>query len=230
MPDSTHPVGAEREESLGGIGCARKRKEDIRFIQGKGNYVDDIKLKGMVHGDFVRSPYAHARIKGSTRPPPWRSRRAGGPDRRRPEAAQPALDADPGRRHPAVLADEKVHFQNQEVAFVIGETATSSPTRSSWSRSSTRSCRPLVDPRKAMDDDAPILREDVKDKTEVRPRRPRHHNHIFTWEVGDKDATEAAFDRPRSRSSEEITYQRVHPVPAGDLRVASPRWTRSRAS
>ena len=53
----------EREKTLGGIGSARKRKEDVRFIQGKGNFIDDIKLPGQVFGDFVRSPYAHARVK-----------------------------------------------------------------------------------------------------------------------------------------------------------------------
>ena len=45
------------------MGCKRKRVEDVRFTQGKGNYVDDLKLPGMLHGDFVRSPYAHARVK-----------------------------------------------------------------------------------------------------------------------------------------------------------------------
>ena len=63
MPDTPIPSAAEREESLGGVGCARKRKEDVRFIQGKGNYVDDIKMQGMLFGDFVRSPYGHARVK-----------------------------------------------------------------------------------------------------------------------------------------------------------------------
>src|SRR5207342_779400 len=55
---------AERAEKLQGLGCSRRRVEDARFIQGKGNYVDDIKLPGMLFGDFVRSPYGHARIKG----------------------------------------------------------------------------------------------------------------------------------------------------------------------
>ena len=45
------------------MGCKRKRVEDIRFVQGKGNYVDDLKLPGMLYGDFTRSPHAHARIK-----------------------------------------------------------------------------------------------------------------------------------------------------------------------
>ena len=53
----------EREAKLEGMGCKRKRVEDIRFTQGKGNYVDDLKLPGMLHGDFVRSPHAHARVK-----------------------------------------------------------------------------------------------------------------------------------------------------------------------
>ena len=45
------------------IGFGRlKRKEDARFIRGKGNYLDDIRLPGMVHGAMLRSPYAHARI------------------------------------------------------------------------------------------------------------------------------------------------------------------------
>ena len=52
-----------RELALAGMGASRLRKEDARFIQGKGNYVDDLKLPGMLHMDIVRSPYAHARIK-----------------------------------------------------------------------------------------------------------------------------------------------------------------------
>jgi CO/xanthine dehydrogenase Mo-binding subunit len=64
----------QREATLGGIGSARKRKEDARFIQGKGHYVDDLKLPGMLFGDFARSQYGHARIKSSRRARPRRSR------------------------------------------------------------------------------------------------------------------------------------------------------------
>src|ERR1044071_3250657 len=46
-----------------GIGASVVRKEDRRFITGKGRYVDDIKLVGMTHAHFVRSPHAHAKIK-----------------------------------------------------------------------------------------------------------------------------------------------------------------------
>src|SRR5471030_162986 len=47
-----------------GIGEAPRRKEDLRFITGLGNYVSDIKRAGMAHGVFVRSPHAHAILRG----------------------------------------------------------------------------------------------------------------------------------------------------------------------
>ncbi|HWV95649.1 MAG TPA: xanthine dehydrogenase family protein molybdopterin-binding subunit [Xanthobacteraceae bacterium] len=46
-----------------GIGASVLRKEDRRFTTGKGRYVDDIKLVGMTHAQFVRSPHGHARVK-----------------------------------------------------------------------------------------------------------------------------------------------------------------------
>src|SRR5689334_5096311 len=46
------------------IGARVKRKEDPRLITGAGSYVGDMKLPGMHHVVFVRSPYAHARIRG----------------------------------------------------------------------------------------------------------------------------------------------------------------------
>src|SRR5437762_7186245 len=62
MNDMT-PTREQREAKLEGMGCKRKRVEDIRFTQGKGNYVDDLKFPGMLFGGFVRSPYGHARVK-----------------------------------------------------------------------------------------------------------------------------------------------------------------------
>ena len=112
----------EREATLGGIGCARKRKEDIRFVQGKGNYVDDLKLPGMLFGDFVRSQYGHARIKSIDT-----SRAKALPGVR---AVLTAEDLKPLNLHymptlagdvQAVLAEGKVLFQNQEIAFVVAD-------------------------------------------------------------------------------------------------------------
>ena len=47
---------------VGGMGHSLKRKEDPRFIRGRGTYVDDVRLPGMLYLDIVRSPFAHARI------------------------------------------------------------------------------------------------------------------------------------------------------------------------
>ena len=72
MNDMT-PTRGTRRSKLEGMGCKRKRVEDVRFTQGKGNYVDDIKLPGMLYGDFVRSPLcACARQDRSTRRRRWR--------------------------------------------------------------------------------------------------------------------------------------------------------------
>src|SRR2546427_1080183 len=49
---------------VGGMGHSVKRKEDPRFIRGKGEYIDDVNLPGQLWLDIVRSPYAHATIKG----------------------------------------------------------------------------------------------------------------------------------------------------------------------
>ena len=170
------------------MGCKRKRVEDIRFVQGKGNYVDDLKLPGMLYGDFVRSPHAHARIKKIDT---TKAKAVPGV-----LAVLTAADLKPLNLHwmptlagdvQAVLADGKVLFQNQEVAFVIAEDRYARPTAPSWSRSNTRRCRCNVDPFKAMAPDAPVMREDIKDKTDGAHGKRKHHNHVFAWQMGDKD-------------------------------------------
>ena len=75
MNDMT-PTSAERAEKLQGMGCKRKRVEDIRFVQGKGNYVDDLKLPGMLYGDFIAlaaRPRPHQEASTPRRPPPCRA-------------------------------------------------------------------------------------------------------------------------------------------------------------
>ncbi len=208
------PVAAERAEKLQGLGCARKRVEDARFTQGKGNYVDDIKLKGMLFGDFVRSPYGHARIKGINK-----------------EAALAvpgvlavitAEDLIPLNLHymptlagdvQAVLAHEKVLFQNQEVAFVVAEDRYAAADGVELVEVDYEELPVLVDPHKAMDEGAPLLREDIKDKTEGAHGARKHYNHIFYWDAGDAAGTEAALSAAEVVAEESITYQRVHPCP-----------------
>ena len=68
------PTITRTSPEICGMGHSMKRKEDPRFIRGKGNYVDDVKLPGMLHMDIVRSPYAHARSSHRHRAGARRSR------------------------------------------------------------------------------------------------------------------------------------------------------------
>ena len=185
------PSSSERSAKLEGLGCARKRVEDARFTQGKGNYVDDIRLPGMLFGDFVRSPYGHARI---TRIDKEAALKVPGV-----VAILTAADLKPLNLHymptlagdvQAVLADEKVLFQAQEVAFVIATDRYAAADAVELVEVDYEALPALVDPFKALNADAPVLREDIRDKTEG-PHGPRRHpNHVFLWEAGDKAATE----------------------------------------
>ena len=163
------------------MGFARRRTEDARFIQGKGNYVDDLKLPGMLHGDFVRSPYGHARIKKiDVSRAAGIARRGGGADRRGAEAGQ----AGPGRRpSPATCKwcwpTARCCSQNQEVAFVIAQDRYIAADAVELVEMEYEPLPPLVDPFKAMAPDAPILREDIKDKLIDQLDERKHPNHIF---------------------------------------------------
>jgi carbon-monoxide dehydrogenase large subunit len=69
-------MGASDFAKLPHIGESVKRKEDYRFLTGKGQYTDDINLAAQTYACFVRSPHAHAKIKSSTPPRPPRPRPA----------------------------------------------------------------------------------------------------------------------------------------------------------
>jgi len=213
MNDQT-PTAVERAEKLQGLGSKRKRVEDARFTQGKGNYVDDIKMPGMLFGDFVRSPYGHARIKSINKDAALAVPGV--------VAVLTAEDLKPLNLHymptlagdvQAVLADEKVLFQGQEVAFVVAENRYVAADAVDLVEVDYEQLPALTDAFKAMDDGAPLLREDIKDKMEGAHGPRKHYNHIFTWEVGDKDATHKAIGEAEVVAEELITYQRVHPCP-----------------
>src|ERR1700726_2196696 len=212
--NDTSLTSAQPAEKLEGLGCKRKRVEDIRFIQGKGNYVDDLKLPGMLYGDFTRSPHAHARIKKID---PSKAKAVPGV-----LAVLTAADLKPLSLHymptlagdvAAVLAEEKVLYQNQEVAFVIAEDRYVAADATDLVEVEYEGLPVVIDPFKAMAKDAPVLREDIKDKTDGAHGSRKHYNHIFAWEMGDKDGTDAAFRKAEVTVKEVISYQRVHPCP-----------------
>ncbi|PWE34234.1 carbon-monoxide dehydrogenase large subunit [Maritimibacter sp. 55A14] len=208
------PSREERTANLKGTGCARKRVEDARFTQGKGNYVDDVKLPGMLFGDFVRSPHAHARV---TSIDPAAALALPGV-----VAVLTAKDLEPLNLHwmptlagdrQMVLADGKVLFQGQEVAFVVAEDRYIAADAVDLVEVEYEDLPVVVDPYKALEDDAPVLREDLEGQDEGAHGPRRHHNHIFRWEAGDREAAEAAIGGSEVVVSERIYYQRTHPCP-----------------
>ena len=207
----------DRVANLKGMGCSRKRVEDARFTQGKGNYVDDIKLDGMLSGDFVRSPYAHARIKeidiSAAMEVPGVL------------AVLTAKELEPLGLHwmptlagdkQMVLADGKVLFQGQEVAFVVAEDRYAAADGIEAVEVEYEDLPVIVDPFDALKSDV-VLREDTVDEA-GQPKDgahgPRkHHNHIFTWEAGDKDPTEEVIANADVVAEADMYYHRTHPCP-----------------
>jgi carbon-monoxide dehydrogenase large subunit len=106
-----------------------------------------------------------------------------------------------------------VLFQNQEVVFVIATDRYIAADAIELVEVEYEELPPIVDPMKAMADGAPLLREDIKDKTDGAHGKRKHHNHIFTWGVGDKAGTNAVFSGAAVTVKELISYQRCHPCP-----------------
>jgi carbon-monoxide dehydrogenase large subunit len=191
--------------SIGAVGESIKRKEDGRFIRGRGNYVDDITLPGMLHMAILRSPVAHARIRSVDT-----SRAAAVPGvvavvtgelmAQHKLAWMPTLSGDTE----AVLATDKVRFQGQEVAAVVAESKYIAEDAVGLIDVDYDVLPAVVTPQQALDAGAPVIRDDKDGKTD---------NHIYHWEAGDKAATDAAFARASRVVTLSTHYPRCHPAP-----------------
>jgi carbon-monoxide dehydrogenase large subunit len=185
-----------------GMGHSMKRKEDPRFIRGQGRYIDDIKLPGMVQMDIVRSPYAHAKIKAihterALAVPGVMAVITGETLAQFNLHWMPTLMSDTQM----VLPVEKVMYQAQEVAAVI---ATDRYTAADGVDAVEVEYEPLpvvVDPFKALEKGAPVLRTDKKDKKD---------NHIFHWTAGDRAATDKAFAEAEVTVKQQMHIPRIH--------------------
>jgi carbon-monoxide dehydrogenase large subunit len=186
---------------IGGMGHSVKRKEDARFIRGKGNYVDDLVLPEMLHLDIVRSPFAHAKITNidasAALAIPGVLAVITGKDLEQYNLHwMPTLMSDTQM----VLPTDRVMFQGQEVAAVL---ATDRYTAADGVEAVEVEYDPLpavVDPFKALEPGAPVLRPD-KGKTD---------NHIWHWEAGDRAATERAFAEADVTIKQDIYLPRIH--------------------
>jgi aerobic carbon-monoxide dehydrogenase large subunit len=194
---------AERTQ-IGAYGSVR-RKEDARFIRGKGLFVDDIQLSGMLHGAILRSPLAHARIvsidtAAAQAHPRVEAVITGQTLAGMGLAWMPTLSGDVQ----AVLATDKVRFQGQEVAFVVAQDRYSARDALELINVEYEPLPLVIDAERALDPDAPVIRDDLQGKTD---------NHIFDWQAGDKAATDAVFAAADVVVARDMLYPRSHPAP-----------------
>jgi carbon-monoxide dehydrogenase large subunit len=181
------------------------RKEDARFIRGRGNYVDDIQLPEMLYGAVLRSPFAHARIvsidtTAAVQHPKVHAVLTGADLQERGLAWMPTISGD----MQAVLAIDKVRFQGQEVAFVVADDRYSARDALELIDVEYEPLPVVVDVQRALADDAPVIRDD---------QPGRRDNHIFDWEAGDRAATDRVFAGADVVVAQEMVFPRSHPAP-----------------
>ncbi|MCD0170063.1 carbon-monoxide dehydrogenase large subunit [Deinococcus sp. 23YEL01] len=186
------------------MGKSMKRKEDPRFLTGNGNYVDDMRLPGMLYMAIVHSPYPHANIKGIDKTAalavPGVKAVITGEDL--VAASLAWLPTFHGFDKQMVLAVGKVLFQHQEVAAVFAETREAARDAAELVDVDYEPLDPVISPFDSMKDEI-ILRDDREDKT----------NHIYHWDSGDKDGTQTALDDSEVVVTERIYAPRCHPAP-----------------
>ena len=181
------------------------RKEDVRFLRGKGNFVDDVNLPGMLHGAVLRSPYAHARIvsidtSAAEAHPKVKAVITGKILEGLKLAWMPTLSMDVQ----SVLCTDKVRFQGQEVAFVVAEDRYAARDALELIEVEYEPLPTVYDARKALDADAPIIRDDLEGRTD---------NKIYDWEAGDKAKCDEVFASAEVVVKQSMIYPRVHPAP-----------------
>jgi carbon-monoxide dehydrogenase large subunit len=189
----------------GGIGESIKRKEDGRFLRGKGSYLDDFVLPNMLHMAILRSPYAHARIKSidtkeASAKPGVIAVVTGELMAQHKLAWMPTLSGDTQ----AVLATDKVRFQGQEVAAVIAETKYQAEDALASIEVDYDVLPAVTSPDKAKAEGAALIRDDKDGQSD---------NHIYHWESGNQATTQAAFARAHKVVRLHTFYPRCHPAP-----------------
>ncbi|MBA4783693.1 MAG: xanthine dehydrogenase family protein molybdopterin-binding subunit [Rhizobiales bacterium] len=194
-----------------GIGARVVRKEDKRFITGRGRYTDDITLPGQLHAHFVRSPHAHARINGIDKAPAL--------------AMDGVVDVLTGAELVAdgigniicgwmihskdgspmnmgkwpAMAPETARFVGEAVAVVIARTKAAAKSAA-----------------EAVDIDWDVLPAVATTAAAMAPGAPQLHpeaanNLIYDWEIGDEAAVDAALASAAHVTRMEITNNRLVP-------------------
>ncbi|WP_422371673.1 xanthine dehydrogenase family protein molybdopterin-binding subunit [Hoeflea sp.] len=196
-----------------GIGARVARKEDKRFITGKGRYTDDMVVPGMKHAHFVRSPHAHAKIKSidtseAEKMPGVIGILNGA------QLTEDAIgniicgwmihskDGSPmnmGAWRP--LAQDTVRYVGDAVAIVVADSKAQARDAAEAVMVDYETLPVVTDAVEALKDGAPQLHPEAK------------NNLIFDWEIGDSAATDAAISSASHVTEMKIVNNRLVPNP-----------------
>jgi carbon-monoxide dehydrogenase large subunit len=195
-----------------GIGASVRRKEDHRFITGKGRYTDDVNRPGQVYASFVRSPHAHAEIRGidfsAARAMPGVVSILTGDDLLADKIGGLICgwmihnkDGSPMRAgaHPA-LAQGKVRYVGDHVAVVIAETVAQARDAAEQVVVDYHVLKAVVDTASA-----------PGAGTMIHAEAP--DNTVYNWHLGDKAATDKAFASAAHVTKLDIINNRLVPNP-----------------
>jgi carbon-monoxide dehydrogenase large subunit len=194
-----------------GIGAPVRRREDFRFITGRGNYTDDINRPGQLHAYIIRSPHAHARIVGINAGPAKSAPGVVAVFTGKDMAAENigglpcgwlvhSKDGSPMVEPPhPVLAVDTARYVGDHVAVVIAET-----------RAQARDAADLVEveyePLPAVVDTAAALKSGQPQVWDQAP-----NNVCFDWHLGDKAAVDAAFAKAAHVAKLDLVNNRLIP-------------------
>ena len=185
----------------GGIGKRLLRKEDDRFLHGRGKYVSDIALPGMLHAAFLRSPHAHARIKSTHKPPGHELRVFFAADLEgvKPIRSSPNFPGFKGADFP-VLAVGKVRYAGEAVAMAVAESPAAAEDLLREIEVEYEPLDAVIDMKRAVEPGSPRVHDEWTDNLYCETR----------FDVGDM---EAAIKAARHVVTRECRMNRQTPMP-----------------
>ncbi|MDF1585014.1 xanthine dehydrogenase family protein molybdopterin-binding subunit [Marinimicrococcus flavescens] len=193
-----------------GIGARVLRKEDQRFITGRGRYTDDINQHGQAHAVFLRSPHAHARIRGidtsAAEAMPGVLAVLTGEDVKADGLGNlvcgwlvKSKDGSPMHMGPhPLLAQEKARYVGDRVAVIVAETLEQAHDAAEAVVVDYEELGPVVALERAHDAGS-LVHDEIAS------------NLAYDWELGDKAAVDAAFGRAAHVTRIDLVNNRLVP-------------------
>ncbi|HYF85154.1 xanthine dehydrogenase family protein molybdopterin-binding subunit [Azospirillum sp.] len=194
-----------------GIGASVRRREDQRFLTGRGNYTDDFKRPNMTHAVHVRSPYAHARILGidftDALAMPGVVAVLTGADMEADKVGSlpcgwqiHSKDGSPMKEPPHYpLARDRVRYVGDAVAVVIAETREQARDAAEMVVVDYEELPAVGSSTRAVAGGAPLVHDDAPD------------NVCYDWHLGDQAAVDAAFANAAHIARIDLVNQRLVP-------------------